>query len=142
MAILEAKLRFTQSGTDEYTVGPEPRRSPITVTFSMKQTAVFSLTALLLAPFFALQAADIELAETNQLPACHSIGWVRANTQAKDQKTWNGILDEAKWGTPSPQQAIARNWDWKLTDAQWLDAVKQKGEGKPQRDRYFEYYGQ
>lgn len=96
----------------------------------MKQTAVFPLTALLLAPFIGLQAADIELAETNQLPECHSIGWVRANTQAKDQKTWNGILDEAKWGTPSPQQAIARNWDWKLTDEQWLEAVKQKGEGK------------
>jgi hypothetical protein len=90
----------------------------------------FFVIASLLVPLATLNAADIELTETLQLPECHSIGWVRANTQAKDQKTWDGVLDEAKWGTPSPQQAIARNWDWKLTDDQWREAVKQKGEGK------------
>jgi len=86
------------------------------------------LTALL---FVAnLNAADIELTETLQLPECHSIGWVKANTQVKGQKNWNGVLDEAKWGTPSPQQAVERSWDWKLSDEQWEQAVKEKGEGK------------
>ena len=77
-----------------------------------------------------LHAADIELTETLPLPECHSIGWVRANTQVKGQKNWNGVLDEAKWGTPSPQQAVERSWDWKLSDEQWQQAVKEKGEGK------------
>ncbi|MEZ0387887.1 MAG: hypothetical protein ACAI34_12510 [Verrucomicrobium sp.] len=75
-------------------------------------------------------AADIELTETLQLPECHSLGWVKANTQAKGQKSWDGVLDEAKWGTPSPQQLVDRNWDWKLTDEQWQQAVTEKGEGK------------
>src|SRR5688572_24223027 len=83
--------------------------------------------ALLLSTAFA---ADIELSETVSLPECHSIGWVRANTQAKGQKNWDGVLDEAKWGTPSPQQLVERNWDWKLTDDEWRQAVKDKGEGK------------
>ncbi|WP_395745089.1 hypothetical protein [Prosthecobacter sp.] len=87
----------------------------------------FFIAALLVAN---LQAADLELTETLQLPECHSIGWVRANTQVKGQKNWDGVLDEAKWGTPSPQQAVERSWDWKLSDEQWLQAVKDKGEGK------------
>jgi hypothetical protein len=92
----------------------------------MKHTAVV-FTVMLLA---AVRGADIELTETLQLPECHSIGWVRANTQVKDQKGWDGVLDEAKWGKPSPQQLVARNWDWKVTDEQWREAVQQKGEGK------------
>ncbi len=72
---------------------------------------------------------DLELSETVQLPQCHSISWVRANTVAKDQKNWDGTLDEAKWGTPSPEQVVARNWDLKLDEAQWREAVKNKGEG-------------
>ena len=88
------------------------------------------LTVLLLTMAVTLHAADIELSETLQLPECHSIGWVRANTQVKDQKPWDGVLDEAKWGTPSPQQVVSRNWDFKLTDEQWREAVNQKGEGK------------
>ncbi|OYW77142.1 MAG: hypothetical protein B7Z37_05740 [Verrucomicrobia bacterium 12-59-8] len=87
----------------------------------------FLIAALLLTN---LQAADIELTETLQLPECHSIGWVRANTQVKGQKNWDGVLDEVKWGTPSPQQAVERSWDWKLTDEQWQQAVQDKGEGK------------
>lgn len=71
-----------------------------------------------------------------QLPECHSLGWVSANVQAKDTKGWNGVLDEAKWGTPSPQQAVARNWDWKVSDAHWHDAVKQKGEGSREEVRF------
>jgi len=82
-----------------------------------------------------LQAADLTLNETLQLPECHSIGWVnawiKANPAAKGEG-WNGVLDEAKWGTPSPQQILERNWDWKLTDSQWAAAVKEKGEGKLQ----------
>jgi len=88
------------------------------------------VAVLLLAPLAALHAADLELVETNQLPECHSIGWVKANTQVKDQKGWNGVLDEAKWGTPSPAQAVSRNWDWTLDEEQWRQAVAQKGEGK------------
>lgn len=84
---------------------------------------------LLLAAISAC-AADIEITETLQLPECHSIGWVRANAGVTDQKGWSGILDEAKWGTPSTAQMVAQHWDWKLSDAQWSEAVRQKGEGK------------
>ena len=71
-----------------------------------------------------------EWSDFAQLPECHSLGWVSANVQTKSTTSWNGVLDEAKWGTPSPQQAVARNWDWKISEAQWREAVKQKGEGK------------
>lgn len=71
-----------------------------------------------------------EWSEYVQLPECHSLGWVSTNVSNKDTKSWNGVLDEAKWGTPSPQQAVSRNWDWKVSDAQWRDAVLQKGEGR------------
>lgn len=71
-----------------------------------------------------------EWSDFAQLPECHSLGWVSANVQTKSTTSWNGVLDEAKWGTPSPQQAVTRNWDWKISDAQWREAVKQKGEGK------------
>jgi hypothetical protein len=63
------------------------------------------------------------------LPQCHSLGWVSANVPSKDTHGWNGVLDEAKWGTPSPEQLVARNWDWKISDDAWREAVKQKGEG-------------
>jgi len=71
-----------------------------------------------------------EWSDFAQLPESHSLGWVSANVQSKSTTSWNGVLDEAKWGTPSPQQVVARNWDWKISDAQWREAVKQKGEGK------------
>jgi hypothetical protein len=86
--------------------------------------------ALLLASPAGLGAADIELSETLQLPECHSIGWVRANTQPKDAKEWDAKLDEAKWGTPSENQASARNWVWNLDTPMWRKAVAEKGEGK------------
>jgi hypothetical protein len=71
-----------------------------------------------------------EWSDFAQLPECHSLGWLSSNVQTKSTTSWNGVLDEAKWGTPSPQQAVARNWDWKISEAQWREAVKQKGEGK------------
>ncbi len=71
-----------------------------------------------------------EWSDFAQLPECHSLGWVSANVQSKDTKSWNGVLDEAKWGTPDPQQVVSRNWDWKVSDEQWRETVKQKGEGK------------
>jgi hypothetical protein len=71
-----------------------------------------------------------EWSDFAHLPECHSLGWVSANVQSKDTKSWNGVLDEAKWGTPDPQQIVSRNWDWKVSDEQWREAVKQKGEGK------------
>ena len=92
-----------------------------------------AITVLLLASLAALHAADIELTETLQLPECHSIGWVRAWVKADPQergKGWDGVLDEAKWGTPSPRQLVVRNWAWEITDEQWRQAVQQKGEGK------------
>ena len=70
--------------------------------------ASFLLAALLLASTVASHAAELELSETIQLPECHSIGWVRTNTQPANQRTW----------------------DWKLDDVQWRRAVQQKGEGK------------
>lgn len=81
-------------------------------------------------------AADIELSETQQLPECHSIGWVRANAGVKGQGAGNLILDEAKWGTPAPGQVIEQHWDWSLSDAQWAEAVKQKGEGKKEEVKF------
>lgn len=83
-----------------------------------------------------LLAADVEFTDTVQLPECHSLGWVRAKTQPKEQKTWDGVLDEAKWGTPSPQQAVSRNWDWRLTDDEWREAVAAKGEGKKEEVKF------
>ena len=71
-----------------------------------------------------------EWSDFAQLPECHSLGWVSANVPSKDTKSWNGVLDEAKWGTPDPQQVVSRNWDWKVNDEQWREAVKQKGEGR------------
>ncbi len=70
-----------------------------------------------------------EWSDYAQLPECHSLGWVRLHNQSQDTTRWNGVLDEAIWGTPSPQQAVARNWDWKIDDASWREAVKQKGAG-------------
>ena len=92
-----------------------------------------AITVLLLASLAALHAADIELTETLQLPECHSIGWVRAWVKADPQargKGWDGVLDEAKWGTPSPRQLVVRNWARQITDEQRRQAVQQKGEGK------------
>ena len=88
------------------------------------------LALLCIATCAAAFAADIELTETLQLPECHSIGWVRANAGVKGQGAGNIILDEAKWGTPAANQVIEQHWDWKLSDEQWAEAVKQKGEGK------------
>lgn len=65
-----------------------------------------------------------------QLPECHSLGWVSANVSSKDMSSWNGVLDEAKWEAPSPQQVVTRNWDWKVSDEQWREAVRQNGEGQ------------
>jgi hypothetical protein len=93
----------------------------------LKTTTAFLVVSGLLVARSSLLAGDLEFTETLELPECHSIGWVRANMQAKDQKGWNGVLDEAKWGTPSAQQLVVRNWDWKVTDAQWLAAVREKG---------------
>lgn len=71
-----------------------------------------------------------EWSDYAQLPECHSLGWVSANVQTKSTTNWNGVLDEAKWGTPDPRQVVSRNWDWKVSEAQWHEAVKQKSEGK------------
>jgi hypothetical protein len=87
----------------------------------------FLIAAASCSPLFA---ADIEITETLQLPECHSLGWVRANAGVKGQGAGNVILDEAKWGTPAPNQVVEQHWDWNLSDAQWAEAVKQKGEGK------------
>jgi hypothetical protein len=74
--------------------------------------------------------AGLELTETLSLPECHSIGWVRANAGVRGQGATDIILDEAKWGTPAPGQVVDQHWDWKLSDAEWRDAVAKKGEGK------------
>ena len=98
----------------------------ITLPRQMVRVALLSAVAACNTAF----AADVELSETLQLPECHSTDWVRANTGVKSQGTGNIILDEAKWGTPAANQVIEQHWDWKLSDAQWAEAVKQKGEGK------------
>src|SRR4051794_40349245 len=101
--------------------------SPATGPYAGRRFAVAAL--LLLTAPATLRAADLERTETLFLPECHSIGWVRSNTQVREQGNWDGVLDEAKWGVPSPQQAVARTWNWHLTDEQWRQAVRKKGEG-------------
>lgn len=76
-------------------------------------------------------AADVVYSEKLSLPECHSIGWVRAQTVPQNEAgRWDGKLDEAKWGNPAPDQAVVRNWNWKLDDEQWRKVVAEKGEGK------------
>ncbi|WP_185693257.1 hypothetical protein [Puniceicoccus vermicola] len=62
---------------------------------------------------------DFEISETVELPLSHSLGWVRRNIQPSDQPVWDGVLDEAKWGSPSKKQAVARNWEIPLSDEEW-----------------------
>jgi hypothetical protein len=98
-----------------------------------------TMVASLLVAVATLHGADIELSETLQLPECHSLDWVLRNTQVRTQKNWDGVLDEVKWGTPSAKQVLERNWDWKLSDDEWREAVKQKGEGKSE-DVKFDFW--
>ena len=70
------------------------------------------------------------------LPVNHSLGWVSRNVPSKDTTGWDGVLDEAKWGTPSPQPVVSRNWDWRITDDQWREAVRAKGEGSREEVRF------
>ena len=49
-----------------------------------------------------------EWSDFAQLPECHSLNWVSANVQTKSTTGWNGVLDEAKWGKPDPQQVVSR----------------------------------
>jgi hypothetical protein len=83
------------------------------------------------------QANDgTEWTDFAQLPQAHNLGWVSANVQTKDTKSWNGVLDEAKWGTPSPEQVVARTWDWKISDEQWRETAKTAGEGPREEVRF------
>jgi len=98
-----------------------------------------TILTLLLPPLAAAHAADLELTETLQLPQCHSIGWVNAWMKADPQargESWDGVLEEARWGVPSPQQVVGRNWAWRITDEQWRQAVQQKGEGEREDVRF------
>jgi hypothetical protein len=81
-------------------------------------------------------AGGTEWSDFAQLPASHAIGWVGANVSTRDTKSWDGVLDEAKWGTPSPDQVVSRNWDWKISDEAWAAAVKEKGEGAREEVRF------
>jgi pimeloyl-ACP methyl ester carboxylesterase len=76
------------------------------------------------------RAADTTLHETVSLPECHSIGWVKSHLEPDALTRWDGTLDEATWGTPSPQQAVIRNWDWNVSDEDWRKLVAAHGEGK------------
>lgn len=81
-------------------------------------------------------AGGTEWSDFAQLPASHAIGWVGANVSSRDTKSWDGVLDEAKWGTPSPDQVVSRNWDWKISDEAWAAVVKEKGEGSREEVRF------
>jgi hypothetical protein len=70
-----------------------------------------------------------EWSRFEQLPECHAIGWVRRNVASSGTGRWDGVLDEAKWGTPSPQQAVERTWAWNISDDMWRAAVEKQGEG-------------
>lgn len=96
----------------------------------MKLSFSCLLKCSLLLSAWSVFGADLEITETLQLPECHSLGWVRTNTVVLEKGVGSLILDEAKWGTPAPGQVISQHWDWDLSDAQWAEVVKQKGEGK------------
>jgi len=83
-----------------------------------------------------LSAGDIELSETKNLTISHSLGWVRQNLDATAREPWDGVLDEAQWGVPSPKQALARNWDIRLSDGEWSALVKEKGEAPAEEVRF------
>ncbi|MBL8829364.1 MAG: hypothetical protein JNM18_20435 [Planctomycetaceae bacterium] len=74
--------------------------------------------------------------EFEPLPESHSLGWVNTHVQTKNTTRWNGVLDEAKWGTPSPQKAVARNWDWQVSEDQWRQAVTRQGAGPREEVRF------
>ena len=95
--------------------------------------------AVAMIPGAVAPAADIERTETIQLPECHAIGWVRQNCLAEAQGGWDGVLDEATWGKPSPRQAVDRSWDLQLSDEQWRAAVENHGAGK-QEDVTFDLW--
>jgi len=90
--------------------------------------AAVCLAAILLCS--VAPAADTTLHETVSLPECHSIGWVKAHLEPGALARWDGTLDEATWGTPSPQQAVIRNWDWNVSADDWQKLVAADGEGK------------
>ena len=105
----------------------------------MKRLALPTLTALAHFATHPLFAAEVLLEELVQLPMSHSIGWVRANAPGTPDPGWNGTLDEAKWGTPSPQQIVSRVWSWRPTDAEWETLVKNKEEA-PREDVRFDLW--
>jgi hypothetical protein len=90
----------------------------------------FTLTLALIFAATASPGADTELHETEPLSMHHSIGWVRTHAPGISAPGWNGLLDEAHWGTPSPQQIVTRIWSWKPTDQEWLELIK-KSETPP-----------
>jgi hypothetical protein len=95
----------------------------------MKHTLTL-LTTLLLAPLAALHATDIELTETVQLPECHSVNWVRDWVKNHPELVgggWEQLHDASR---PTAEKAAPRSWVWNISEAQWREAVKQKGEGK------------
>ncbi len=104
--------------------------APLNTHHVMKLPFSFLLQCSFLLAAWSALSSDIEITETLQLPECHSLDWVRTNTGVREKHTGSLILDEAKWGTPSPGQAVNQHWDWDLSDAQWAEAVKLKGEGK------------
>jgi hypothetical protein len=71
----------------------------------------------------SINAADVELSVTRELSMSHSLNWVKQQAQPNAGAHWNGVLDEVKWGTPSPQQASSRDWDIPLTDLEWQALV-------------------
>jgi hypothetical protein len=96
---------------------------------NMKHTLTL-LTTLLLAPLAALHATDIELTETVNLPECHSVNWVRDWVKDHPELVgagWEQLHDASK---PAAEKPAPRSWVWNISEAQWREAVKQKGEGK------------
>ena len=105
----------------------------------MRQFILFRLAPIASFLISPLVAEEVSINETVQLPMHHSIGWVRSNSPGNTDAGWNGVLDEAKWGTPSPQQVVTRIWSWKPTDLQWHELVKQK-EAAPSEEVKFDLW--
>ena len=105
----------------------------------MNRLVLFVATVLTVPCGAPVNAGETALDETVPLSMSHSIGWVRSHAPGTPDPGWSGVLDEVKWGTPSPQQILSRVWSWKPTDTGWQNLVQEKGEA-PAEDVRFELW--
>ena len=84
-----------------------------------------TVLSLLVQP--AVFAEDIEITKVEQMTMSHCLDWVRVKFGDSRSEEWNSQLDEIEWGTPAEGKRPAQNWDFRVTDAAWIDFVKKHG---------------